>query len=130
MSMWSAWAGRRTGPSRMTSTVSPTGVTRIRAPLAAPGPAARPARAAPGDAFAVDDQLGEGGFAVVFRATDRKLSRAIAVKVLRPELTASKASKARFVREAETAARLNHPHILPIFFVGEGQGLVYFGMPL
>jgi TolB-like protein len=87
-------------------------------------------QAALGDGFTVESQLGEGGFAVVFRVLDRKLSRPIAVKVLRPELTASKASKARFVREAETAARLNHPHILPIFFVGENQALVYFGMPL
>ncbi|MFI5279999.1 MAG: protein kinase [Gemmatimonadales bacterium] len=87
-------------------------------------------QAALGAGFTVENELGEGGFAVVFRVLDRKLSRPIAVKVLRPELTASKASKARFVREAETAARLNHPHILPIFFVGENQGLVYFGMPL
>jgi tRNA A-37 threonylcarbamoyl transferase component Bud32 len=87
-------------------------------------------QAALGEGFTALDQLGEGGFAVVFRVLDRKLSRTIAVKVLRPELTASRASKARFVREAETAARLNHPHILPIFFVGENQGLVYFGMPL
>src|SRR5712692_6296527 len=87
-------------------------------------------QAALGDAFTVEDPLGEGGFAVVFRAVDKRLSRSIAVKVLRPELTASRASKARFVREAETAAKLNHPHILPIFFVGEGSGLVYFGMPL
>jgi tRNA A-37 threonylcarbamoyl transferase component Bud32/TolB-like protein len=87
-------------------------------------------QAALGDAFTVEGSLGEGGFAVVFAVFDRKLSRRIAVKVLRPELTASRASKQRFVREAETVARLNHPHILPIFFVGEGQGLVYFGMPL
>ena len=50
--------------------------------------------------------------------------------MLRPELSASRASKQRFVREAESVARLNHPHILPIFFVGEHEGLVYFGMPL
>jgi TonB family protein len=83
-----------------------------------------------GDGFTVEGELGEGGFAVVFGVLDRRLSRRIAVKVLRPELTVSRASKARFVREAESVACLNHPHILPIFFVGEGQGLVYFGMPL
>jgi hypothetical protein len=74
--------------------------------------------------------LGEGGFAVVFAVQDRKLSRRIAVKVLRPELTASRSTIQRFVREAEAAASLSHPHILTIFFVGEGEGLVYFGMPL
>lgn len=80
--------------------------------------------------FHVEGLLGEGGFALVFQVQDRKLSRRVAVKVLRPELTASKSSMRRFVREAEAAASLNHPHILPIFFVGEGRGLVYFSMPL
>ncbi len=80
--------------------------------------------------FAVERLLGEGGFAVVFAAHDRKLSRRIAVKVLRPELTTSRSTVQRFVREAESVASLSHPHILPIFFVGEGEGLAYFGMPL
>ena len=83
-----------------------------------------------GDGFTVEGQLGEGGFAIVYAVFDRRLSRRIAVKVLRPELSVSRASKQRFVREAESVARLNHPHILPIFFVGEHQGLAYFGMPL
>lgn len=80
--------------------------------------------------FVVEHLLGEGGFAWVFAAQDRKLSRRIAVKVLRLELTASRSSKQRFVREAESAASLSHPHVLAIFFVGEGEGLVFFGMPL
>ncbi len=83
-----------------------------------------------GPNFQVEHEIGEGGFAHVFAVTDRKLSRRIAVKLLRPEFTGSKGSVQRFVREAESAAKLNHPSILPIFFVGEGQGLVYFGMPL
>jgi TonB family protein len=83
-----------------------------------------------GPNFQVEHELGEGGFAHVFAATDRKLSRRIAIKVLRPEFTGSRASVQRFIREAESAAQLNHPNILPIFFVGEGEGLVYFGMPL
>ena len=87
-------------------------------------------QAALGPNFLVEHELGEGGFAHVFAATDRKLSRRIAVKVLRPEFTGNRASVQRFVREAESAAKLNHPNILPIFFVGEGEGLVYFGMPL
>ena len=87
-------------------------------------------QAALGADLTVEEELGEGGFAVVFAVFDRKLSRRIAVKVLRPELTSSPNAKQRFVREAESVARLNHPHILPIFFVGEGGALVYFGMPL
>jgi TolB-like protein len=87
-------------------------------------------QAALGAGFAVEHELGEGGFAHVFAVTDRKLSRRIAVKVLRPEFTGNRSSVQRFIREAESAAKLNHPNILPIFFVDEGQGLVYFGMPL
>jgi TonB family protein len=87
-------------------------------------------QAALGPNFQVEQEIGEGGFAHVFVATDRKLSRQIAIKVLRPEFTGSRGSVQRFIREAESAARLNHPNILPIFFVGEGEGLVYFGMPL
>ena len=87
-------------------------------------------QAALGRDFEVDDIIGAGGFAVVFAVQDRKLARRIAVKVLRPELTASHSTIQRFAREAEAAASLTHPHILPIHFVGEGEGLVYFGMPL
>ena len=83
-----------------------------------------------GPNFLVENEIGEGGFAHVFSVADRKLSREIAVKVLRPEFTGSRQSVQRFIREAESAAKLNHPNILPIFFVGEGQGLVYFGMPM
>jgi serine/threonine-protein kinase len=87
-------------------------------------------QAALGGDYLVEHELGEGGFAHVFAATDRKLSRRIAVKVLRPEFTGSRSSVQRFIREAESAAKLSHPNILAIYFVGEGQGLVYFGMPM
>jgi serine/threonine protein kinase len=82
-----------------------------------------------GPDFAVEDMVGRGGFALVFAVRDRKLARRIAVKVLRPELTKDASAVRRFVREAESVAKLSHPHILPIFFVGQGEGLVYFGMP-
>ena len=87
-------------------------------------------QAALGRDFVVEEPVGQGGFAAVYAVQDRKLSRRIAVKVLHPELTSSESTVRRFIREAEAAASLSHPHILPIFFVGEGQGLVYFGMPL
>jgi TolB-like protein len=90
----------------------------------------RKLQAALGADYVVERPLGEGGFAIVYATSDKKLGRRVAVKVLRPELTISHGAKQRFIREAESAARLNHPHILPIFFVGEGEGLVYFGMPL
>ena len=93
-------------------------------------PLAKQLQEALGPNFLVENEIGEGGFAHVFSVADRKLSRESAVKVLRPEFTGSRQSVQRFIREAESAARLNHPNILPIFFVGEGQGLVYFGMPM
>src|SRR5262245_31170988 len=59
--------------------------------------------------YVVEHQIGEGGFAFVFGVTDRKLQRRIAVKLLRPEFTANRSSVQRFIREAESAAKLSHP---------------------
>jgi serine/threonine-protein kinase len=64
----------------------------------------------------------------VFRAEDVKHLRPVAVKVLHPEIAAT-AGPARFLREIETAARLNHPHILPLHDSGEADGLLYYVMP-
>ena len=66
---------------------------------------------------------------VVFNARDERLKRRVAIKVLPPELAFREEIRLRFLREAETAARLSHPHIVPIHTVGEGpDGLVYFVM--
>ncbi|MFO0190104.1 MAG: WD40 repeat domain-containing serine/threonine protein kinase [Planctomycetia bacterium] len=65
---------------------------------------------------------GEGGFATVWEGFDTVLRRPVAVKVLRPELLLSADARRRFVREAEIAARLVHPHIVTIFEVGEDDG--------
>jgi serine/threonine-protein kinase len=65
---------------------------------------------------------------VVYRARDERLKRRVAIKVLPPELAFQAEIRARFTREAETAARLSHPHIVPIYTVGEGNNLVYFVM--
>ena len=66
---------------------------------------------------------------VVYHARDERLKRKVAVKVLPPELAFREEIRIRFLREAETAARLSHPHIVPIHSVGEGpDGLVYFVM--
>jgi serine/threonine-protein kinase len=67
---------------------------------------------------------------VVYRARDERLQRRVAVKVLPPELAFQREIRERFTREAQTAARLAHPHIVPIHDVGEGGGLVYFVMGL
>jgi len=65
---------------------------------------------------------------VVYRAKDRKLKRTVAIKVLPPELAFRSDIKTRFLREAETAAQLNHPNIVDIYAVDELEGLVFFVM--
>jgi serine/threonine-protein kinase len=65
---------------------------------------------------------------VVYRARDERLQRRVAIKVLPPELAFQQDIRQRFTREAQTAAKLSHPHIVPIHTVGEGHGLVYFVM--
>jgi eukaryotic-like serine/threonine-protein kinase len=65
---------------------------------------------------------------VVYRARDKRLKRHIAIKVLPPEMAFQSAIKMRFLREAETAAQLSHPNIVPIYTVDEVEGLVFFVM--
>jgi len=81
-----------------------------------------------GDAYTIEGEVGRGGMGVVYRARDERLQRRVAIKVLPPELAFQQDIRERFSREAQTAARLSHPHIVPIHSVGEGQGLVYFVM--
>src|SRR3989440_178965 len=82
-----------------------------------------------GSAYTLEGEIGRGGMGVVFNARDERLKRRVAVKVLPPELAFREEIRLRFLREAETAARLSHPHIVPIHSVGEGpDGLVYFVM--
>ena len=83
-----------------------------------------------GDDYTIEGEIGRGGMGVVFRARDERLQRRVAIKVLPPELAYQKEIRERFTREAQTAARLSHPHIVPIHDVGNGNGLVYFIMGL
>jgi len=78
--------------------------------------------------YCLERELGRGGMAIVYLALDLKLHRKVAVKVLRPELAASLGND-RFLREIEIAARLNHPHILPVHDSGEVAGSLYYAMP-
>ncbi len=78
--------------------------------------------------YAVERELGAGGMAVVYLAEDRKHHRPVALKVLRPEL-AQALGPERFLREIEFAARLTHPHILPLYDSGEADGFLYYVMP-
>src|SRR5512145_253208 len=85
-------------------------------------------RAALGERYAIERQAGEGGMATVWLARDLKHGREVAVKVLRPELGASIGTD-RFLREIELAAKLQHPHIVPVYDSGAAQGVLYYVMP-
>ena len=78
--------------------------------------------------YTVDREIGRGGAATVFVGTDLRHERAVAIKVLRPELTAL-AGHARFLREIKITAGLTHPNILPVLDSGEAAGFVYFVAP-
>ena len=82
-----------------------------------------------GDQYRVMRLVGRGGFAEVFEVTDLDLQRRLAVKVLRADLPWGPGTLSRFKQEARAIARLSHPHTVPIHFVGEGEGLVYYAMP-
>jgi len=81
------------------------------------------------DKYQVRRLLGEGGFAQVYEVWDADLQRRLAVKVLKPDIAWSSGMLDRFRQECRSIARLTHPNILAIHFVGEGEGLVYYAMP-
>ncbi len=80
------------------------------------------------DRYRLEREIGAGGMATVWLAEDLKHHRQVAVKVLRPELSAAM-GPARFRREIEIAAGLHHPHIMPLFDSGNAAGLLYYVMP-
>jgi serine/threonine-protein kinase len=80
------------------------------------------------DRYAVERELGRGGMATVYLARDLKHNRQVAIKVLLPQIAATLGTR-RFLVEIETAARLSHPHILPLYDSGEVDGFVYYVMP-
>ncbi|MEO8561419.1 MAG: protein kinase [bacterium] len=86
--------------------------------------------AAVGTQYLVDAEIGRGGMAVVYRATDLRLHRRVAIKLLPPELAFNADVRERFLREAQTSAQLAHPNIVPIYTVDEREGMVYFVMAL
>ena len=83
-----------------------------------------------GALFEVEEEIGRGGMAVVYRARDVRLRRKVALKVLPPELAYREDVKSRFLREAQTSAQLSHPNIVPIYAVDEIDGIVFFAMGL
>jgi serine/threonine protein kinase len=76
----------------------------------------------------LEEQIGAGGMAVVFRAWDERLDRRVALKILAPALAADEAFRRRFIREAKAAAAVDDPHIIPVFETGEVAGALFIAM--
>lgn len=85
------------------------------------------ARAVAGQ-FSIEREIGRGGMGVVYLARDEQLHRAVAIKTLPPHLSYDSQVRARFLREARTAAALSHPNIVPVYTAAERDAVVYFAM--
>jgi serine/threonine protein kinase/Flp pilus assembly protein TadD len=79
--------------------------------------------------YDIERELGRGGMATVYLAQDARHKRRVALKVLHPDLSSS-IGPDRFLREIQLAARLNHPHIVPLFDSGEAGGFLYYVVPV
>ena len=84
--------------------------------------------AALGGRYRIERELGVGGMATVYLAEDVRHARRVAIKVLRPDLAAALGAE-RFLREITTTASLRHPHIVPLYDSGAGDGTLYYVMP-
>ncbi|MEE9235995.1 MAG: serine/threonine-protein kinase, partial [Candidatus Acidoferrales bacterium] len=78
--------------------------------------------------YRIIEKLGEGGMGEVYRAHDEKLDRDVALKVLPASALTDETARARLLREARSAAALNHPHICTVHEVGEADGQTYIAM--
>jgi DNA-binding beta-propeller fold protein YncE len=78
--------------------------------------------------YRLEERIGHGGMAVVFRAYDPRLDRRVALKILSPRLALDEAFRLRFIRESRAAAAVSDPHIIPVFEAGESDGLLFIAM--
>jgi len=78
--------------------------------------------------YLLERQIGTGGMAVVYQARDVRLGRLVALKVMAPALAGDETFRLRFVREAQTAAAVDHPHIIPVYEAGEAGGILFIAM--
>lgn len=80
------------------------------------------------DQYDIQGELGRGGMAIVYSARDRKHDRMVAIKILQPEVSASIGCE-RFLHEIQIEAKLQHPHIVPLYDSGELNGIPFYVMP-
>ena len=78
--------------------------------------------------YRLEEQIGQGGMAVVFRAQDERLQRQVALKILSPALASDETFRHRFIRESRSAAAVDDPHIIPIFEAGDADGMLFIAM--
>jgi len=78
--------------------------------------------------YVLEEQVGTGGMAVVWRAHDERLDRQVALKILAPAFAADEAFRQRFIRESRAAAAVDDPHIIPVFEAGEASGVLFIAM--
>jgi DNA-binding beta-propeller fold protein YncE len=78
--------------------------------------------------YRLEERIGRGGMAVVFRAYDARLDRQVALKILAPALSDDAAFRQRFIRESRAAAAVDDPHITPVFEAGEANGVLFIAM--
>jgi len=78
--------------------------------------------------YSIEREVGRGGMGIVYLAREVALDRMVALKLLPPDMAARPGLRERFLKEARTAARLSHPHIVPIYAVDEADGFVFFAM--
>src|SRR6478752_7543113 len=86
---------------------------------------------APGDMLAgyrIESVVGRGGMGVVYRARELELERVVALKVIAPELLEDASMRERFLKEARTAASIEHPNVIPVHAAGERDGVAYLAM--
>ena len=108
------------------ATSSSTGDTKDAGPVATGTPQPIPEYL---EYFQIQKVLGEGGMGTVYLADDTRLGRRVALKTLKRELADRPGAKDRFLREARSGAKLHHDHIIPIYYVGEADGIPFLAMP-
>jgi hypothetical protein len=114
-------------PHRQPPRDHPPAEVRHDADRAGPGPAAiGPASVIAG--YQIEEQIGRGGMAAVYRARDQRLGRPVALKLLAPALATDTAFRQRFIRESRAASAVDHPNIIPVYEAGEVNGVLFIAM--